>query len=74
MHYTEIIQNDTPNSMNQYVEPRCPYPDDVYFSAISEDAMQSVWNLIPATFQREVIPRFLMMRSAPNKPEVMLLV
>ena len=56
------------------MQPRYLYPDTVSFSAISDDMMQSVWNCTPKLFLREVIPRLLMMRSAPNKSEVMLLV
>ena len=60
--------------MNQYVQPRCPYPDTTSFSAISENAMHSFWNLTPTNLQRDLIPRFLMIRFTLNKPEVMLLV
>ena len=60
--------------MNQYMQLRYPYLDTVSFSNISEDAIQLVWNRTLTNFQREVILRLLMMRSAPNKPEVKVLV
>ena len=74
MHYTIRIRNDTPNSMNRYMKPHCSYPDTISVSIIFEDAMQLVWNHTPTNFQREVIPRLLMMRYAPNKPEVIMII
>ena len=42
--------------------------------AISEQAMQSTWKCTPRDFQREAMPRLLMMRCIPNTPSAMLLV
>ena len=42
--------------------------------AIAEQAMQSTWNRTPRDFQREAMPRLLMMRCIPNTPSAMLLV
>ena len=42
--------------------------------AIAEHAMMSTWNRSPHNFQKEAIPRLLMMRCVPNIPSAMLLV
>ena len=44
------------------------------FVDISDNVMQSVWNLAPIDFQRETIPRVLMIRCAPYYPQALLLV
>ena len=36
--------------------------------------MQEVWNQTPTDFQREAIPRLLMMRCVPNTPQDLLIV
>lgn len=43
-------------------------------TAISNQAMQLVWNRTPVEFQREAIPRLLLMRCAPHTPQALLLV
>ena len=43
-------------------------------TAISDQAMQLVWDRTPVEFQREAIPRLLLMRCAPNTPHALLLV
>ena len=44
------------------------------YHAIAEHAMMSTWNRSPRDFQKEAIPRLLMMRCVPNIPSAMLLV
>ena len=44
------------------------------YLAIAEQAMISTWNRTPRDFQKEAIPRLLMMRCVPNTPSAMLLV
>ena len=44
------------------------------YLAIAEQGMISTWNCTPPNFQKEVIPRLLMMRCVPNTPSAMLLV
>ena len=44
------------------------------YLAIAEQAMQLTWNRTPCNFQKEAIPRLLMMRCVPNNPSAMLLV
>ena len=44
------------------------------YLAIAEQAMMSTWNRTPRDFQKEAIPRLLMMRCVPNTPSAMLLV
>ena len=44
------------------------------YLAIAEQAMLATWNRTPRDFQREAIPRLLMMRCVPNVPSAMLLV
>ena len=41
---------------------------------IADHAMREIWNRTPNDFQREVIPRLLMMRCTPNIPQALLLV
>ena len=41
---------------------------------ISNHAMQEIWHRTPIDFQREAIPRLLMMRCTPNIPQALLLV
>ena len=51
--------------------------ENVTFSpylAIAEQAMITTWNRTPRDFQKEAIPRLLMMRCVPNTPSAMLLV
>ena len=36
--------------------------------------MQAIWDRSPREFQKEAIPRLLMMRCPPHRPEAMLLV
>ena len=36
--------------------------------------MQAIWNRTPVDFQREAVPRLLMMRCVPNTPQALLLV
>lgn len=43
-------------------------------SAISDHAMKSIWDRTPIDFQREAIPRLLMMRCVPYNPQALLLV
>ena len=43
-------------------------------SAISDQAMKSIWDRTPIDFQREAIPRLLMMRCVPYNPQALLLV
>ena len=43
-------------------------------AAISDQAMQLVWDRTPLEFQREAIPRLLLMRCAPHTPHALLLV
>ena len=62
---------DSPNtftSMSPHLTPAAT------ISAISDQAMQLVWNRAPIDFQREAIPRLLMMRCAPYNPQALLLV
>ena len=42
--------------------------------AISDQAMKLVWDRTPIDFQREAIPRLLMMRCVPHNPQALLLV
>ena len=44
------------------------------YLAITQQAMQLIWNRTPRDFQNEAIPRLLMMRCIPNTPSAMLLV
>ena len=48
--------------------------DPSTFTPIANHAMQEVWNRTPMDFQREAIPRLLMMRCVPNTPQALLLV
>ena len=41
---------------------------------ISNQAMHLVWNRSPTDFQKEAIPRLLMMRCAPYTPQALLLI
>ena len=41
---------------------------------IADHAMREIWNRTPNDFQREAIPRLLMMRCTPNIPQALLLV
>ena len=41
-------------------------------TAISDQAMQLIWNRTPTDFQKEAIPRLLMMRCAPYTPQALL--
>ena len=41
---------------------------------ITNDAMKSVWNKSPWSFQRDVIPHILQMQCDPNLPRAVLLV
>ena len=43
-------------------------------TAISNQAMQHVWDRTPHQFQREAIPRLLLMRCASHTPQALLLV
>ena len=43
-------------------------------TAISNHTMQCVWDRTPHQFQREAIPRLLLMRCAPHTPQALLLV
>ena len=43
-------------------------------TSIPDQAMQLVWDRTPVEFQREAIPRLLLMRCAPNTPHALLLV
>ena len=43
-------------------------------SDIADHAMLEIWNRTPNDFQREAIPRLLMMRCTPNVPQALLLV
>ena len=36
--------------------------------------MQEIWDRSPREFQKEAIPRLLMMRCSPHRPEALLLV
>ena len=45
-----------------------------HMSAISHQAMTEIWDRSPRDFQREAIPRLLMMRCNPYQPEAILLV
>ena len=45
-----------------------------HMSAISHQARTEIWDRAPRDFQREAIPRLLMMRCNPYQPEAMLLV
>ena len=48
--------------------------DSSTFYPIAVHAMQEVWNRTPIDFQREAVPRLLMMRCVPNTPQALLLV
>ena len=48
--------------------------DPSTFTPIATHAMQEVWNRTPMDFQREAIPRLLMMQCVPNTPQALLLV
>ena len=45
-----------------------------HLSDISDQAMKAIWDRSPRDFQKEAIPRLLMMRCPPHRPEAMLLV
>ena len=45
-----------------------------HLSDISTQAMQAIWDRTPQNFQKEAIPRLLMMRCLPHRPEALLLV
>ena len=44
------------------------------FNPIAVHEMQGVWNRTPIDFQREAVPRLLIMRCVPNTPQTLLLV
>ena len=48
--------------------------DSSTFYPIAVHAMQAIWNRTPVDFQREAVPRLLMMRCVPNTPQALLLV
>ena len=56
------------NSLSPHLTPAAT------ISAISDQAMQLVWNRAPIKLQREAIPRLLMIRCASYNPQVLLLV
>ena len=48
--------------------------EDAFYMEITNDAMKSVWNKSPWSFQRDVIPHILQMQCDPNLPRAVLLV
>ena len=43
-------------------------------TAILDQAMHLIWNCTPTNFQKEAIPRLLMVRCAPYNPQALLLI
>ena len=64
-------QHDSPNHSN-IMSPH--FTPASTLCAISDQAMKLVWDMTPIDFQREAIPRLLMMRCAHHNPQALLLV
>ena len=58
--------------MPNFFAPHITSADSI--SHISDQSMQMIWGRTPMDFQREAIPRLLMMRCAPYTPQALLLV
>ena len=65
-HITHHIASNTTSSH------MLPLPSTLY--DIADHAMRKIWNCTPYDFQRETIPRLLMMRCTPNIPQALLLI
>ena len=61
---------DTHSNSTSHSQPLPPTP----YHSMSSIAMEQVWGNTPRNFQREAIPRLLMMRCYPNTPSALLLV
>ena len=67
-----VLQSTHHSLLQTTLHPMSLLPSTL--SDISDHAMQEIWHRTPIDFQREAIPRLLMMRCTPNIPQALLLV
>lgn len=49
-------------------------PENSFYRPIADDAMKTVWDMSPNSFQKEIIPHILKIQFNPNFPMPLLLV